>query len=499
MSTLFELIEKASGITCDSRQVKPGDIFFALKGRLTDGNQYVQEAVRHGAIAIVTDQPPPPLSIPVIVTANARKTLAEASARFYNQPSRDLSVIGVTGTNGKTTITYMLEQILSHAGLKCGLIGTVKVNTGQQSFPSRLTTPDAISLHNYLAQMRANGVTHVPMEVSAQGVEMHRVDTLQFSCGILANISPDHLDFHGDFDSYFAAKKAFINLLGKDTPLIINIGDPCCRTIASGFDGRLITAGVNTKADITASAISTHAYTSRFELSFGELVTVTGQRLAPTRITVNLSVPGLHNIENALLAAAAAIIHGVPVSSIAAALASFRCVERRMNIFHLNARTVIDDTALNPASISAVLNSLPTFRCRRLFVVNAIRGNRGAAINQANAKVLADYQKKLGFSLAITASVGSVNSSDAVQFDEKAAFIKTLNHSQVEYTYFSNLESAISSALTQSRPNDLLALLGAQGMDAGRDILTALTASSSPQPHALYSDALTAHKLASAL
>lgn len=499
MGTLFDLVGRAVGIACDSRSVKPGDIFFALRGRLADGSQYAQEAEQRGAIAVVTDQPPPAVGIPVLVTVNARKALAEAAAHFYNHPSQDLAVIGVTGTNGKTTITYMLEQIFRHTGLKCGLIGTVKVNTGLESFPSRLTTPDAISLHRYLASMKENGVTHVPMEVSAQGVEMHRVHNLHFSCGLISNISPDHLDFHGDFSSYFAAKKAFINLFTKDTPLIINIGDPYCRTIASDTDGRLITAAINTKADMTARVININAYGSRFELSFDKLITITGQELGPASIIINLPVSGLHNIENALLAAAAAIIHDVPVASIAAGLASFRCVERRMNIFNLNARTVIDDTALNPASINAVLGSLPAFRCRRIFVVNAIRGNRGAAINQANAMALAGCQKNLGFSLAVTASAGSVTSGDTVSHDEKLAFLKTLDQLQSAYTYFPDLESAIASTLAQSRPGDLLALLGAQGMDNGREIITSLAASSSRQGHPSFPDASIAQQMVGAL
>lgn len=474
METLFNLIKRATGIACDSRLVRSGTLFFAIKGRVADGNSYAWEAERRGAIAIVTDQQPPSVSIPVIVTPNARKAMAEAAALFYQYPSQDLSVIGVTGTNGKTTVTYMLDHIFRQSGLRTGLIGTIKVNTGTQSFPSHLTTPDAINLQSYLAQMRANGVSHVPMEVSAQGVEMHRVDNLHFSCGLLTNISPDHLDFHGSFESYLAAKQQFLTLLDNNTPLIVNISDRHCHIIAQKYSGRLITAAINTDADICATELKVNAYGSSFKLKTNKLLTATDQLLPPSTATIHVPIPGLHNIENALLAAAAAIVQGVPVNSIAAALNSFQGAERRMTVFHLNNRTVIDDTALNPGSIEAVLDSLPAFRCRRILVVNAIRGNRGTAINQANALAIAKWQKKLGFPLIITSSIGHSPPSDTVNSDEKAAFLGTLDRLHVGYTYFPYLESALEAVLAESQPNDLIALLGAQGMDEGRNILNSL-------------------------
>lgn len=475
VETLLTLAKRAAGIACDSRHVKPGYIFFAIKGRTQDGNDYAFDAEQRGAIAIVTDQQPPKVKIPVINTTNARQALAEAAAVFYCNPSHHLSVIGVTGTNGKTTITYMLEQIFCLSGLKTGLIGTIKVNTGRHLYPSRLTTPDAVSLQDYLHQMQKNGVTHVAMEVSAQGIEMHRVDKIAFSCGILSNITPDHFDFHGDFNSYFMAKQRFLNLLGANTPLIVNTNDPYCCAAIKEFNGRIITAAVNANAVITAKTLNLTSYNSHFQLNHGQLTTISGRTLTPASIAVRLSVPGLHNIENALLAAAAAIIHDIPVKTIATALANFRCVERRMNIFHFDGRTVIDDTALNPASIDAVMNSVNFFRNRRLFVVNAIRGRRGAAINKANAATLASWQKKLGFSLAITSSIGNVASSDIVTIEEKMAFFKALDEAEADYKYFPKLESALSNLLTDSRPGDLLVLLGAQGMDNGRRLLTAAT------------------------
>lgn len=478
MSILSDLINNAAGLTCDSRCVKPGYIFVAIRGRATDGNLFTREAEKRGAIAVVTEEQAPELTIPVITVPNARKALAELAARFYSFPADSMSVIGVTGTNGKTTITYMLEHIFAQAGFKPGIIGTVRVNTGRHTFPSRLTTPDAVTTNNYLAQMRTNGVSHVAMEVSAQGVEMHRVDTIKFSCGILSNISPDHLDFHGNFANYLAAKKQFLKLLGPSSaPLIINNADRLCYEIGKAFSGRLITVAVDQPADISASVKSITAYSSRFEISTSALTDINGQQIASSRVQVQLPLTGRHNIENAVLAAAAALLHGVPLTIISAALSNIRSVERRMNIFHMSGRTIIDDTALNPASINAVFNSVSAFRPRSTWVINAIRGGRGPAINDANAAAIAAWQEKLGFSLIVTSSIGSVSKSDIVTLEEKIAFLSALDSRQSKYTYFSSLNTSLTAALKVSGPSDLLILLGAQGMDDARKILTSLVLS----------------------
>lgn len=476
MSMLSRLATTAKGIACDSRDVKPGFIFVAIRGRVQDGNTYIPDAQKRGAIAIVTDHPAPPPQpqIPTFVVADARRALAGLAAQFYRHPSRDLNVIGVTGTNGKTTITWMLEHIFTQAGLKCGSIGTVKVNTGGHSFPSKLTTPDAVSIQHYFDQMRRNGVTHAAIEVSAQGIEMHRVDDTQFSCGVLSNICPDHLDFHGNFDGYFNAKKRFLDLLHGNIPLIINSADPLCRKLAAAYHSRLITAAVGEKAHITAQIKDMSSYGSRFDIQISSLTTLADKPVAPREFTVYLPVAGRHNIENALLASTAALVHEVSPENIVQALAHFHGVERRMNIFHFHDRTILDDTALNPGSIDAVFNTLRSFRCPRVIVVNAIRGCRGPAINMANANALAQWQKRIDFSLVVTSSVGAVELSDRVSPDERLAFLGTLENNQVPYTYFSNLNAAVTAVYTRSRPGDLVVLLGAQGMDEGRNILIQL-------------------------
>lgn len=472
MNALLGLVKAAAGITCDSRDVKPGFIFVAIRGRTQDGNRYIPDAEKRGAIAIVSDHPAPPAAgIPVFAVADARRTLAGLAAEFYRHPSRYLHVIGITGTNGKTTIACMLEHIINHSGLKCGLIGTISVNTGRRSFASKLTTPDAVSLQHYFSQMRGNGLTHAAVEVSAQGMEMHRTDNVHFSCGVLSNICPDHLDFHGDFNGYFAAKKRFLDLLPKHAPLIINSADPLCEKLAAGCHSRVVTAAIDKKANLAAFIKDSSSYGSSFEIETASLTTLAGTSVAPCRFAVHLPIPGRHNVENALLACAAALLHGIAPQDIIQALADFRSVERRMNVFHFQGRTVLDDTALNPGSIDAVFDTIRFFRRRRIIVVNAIRGGRGPAINAVNAATLAGWKQSTDFLLIITASTETTGPSDRVSAEERLAFVNALENQQVHHTYFPSLHKAVDAAYQSSSPGDLIIMLGAQGMDAGRAIL----------------------------
>lgn len=471
----MDLLKSAKGVTCHSDEVSDGYVFVAIYGRKKDGNCYAAQATMHGAIAIVTDRPKhlPPLSIPVHVVADARQALSFLAAHFYGHPSQQLSLTGVTGSNGKTTITFMLEHIFRHLGLLPGLIGTVHVNTGSTTFASKLTTPDAVSIHHYLAQMCQNGVTHAAMEVSAQGVEMHRVDHVRFTCGILTNICEDHLDFHHDFESYLAAKEQFLTLLGPRTPLVVNIDDAYCRDIQARYHGPVVTTSVTGDADVTAKIIHTTANGSKASITIGRpLTSMSGRNFPVTKFDLKLPIPGRHNVENAILAIAAALLQDIPPEVAIAALADFQGVERRMEIYRMAGMTVIDDTALNPGSIDAIFTTVQTFRYRRLIVVNAIRGQRGPAINRLNANALARWQQEISFNFITTAANDAVGAADKVSTEEQQAFLKELELTGAECTFCTNLRPAIREALSIASPGDVILLLGAQGMDAGHRVLS---------------------------
>ncbi|MDT8902818.1 Mur ligase family protein [Anaeroselena agilis] len=482
MELFDRILASAAGITCDSRQVAPGFIFVAVRGSSRDGNTYAADAAARGAVAIVSDRPAslPALAAPVVAVPDARRALGELAARFHRHPSRSLSLIGVTGTNGKTTVTFMLDHIFRHAGLRSGLIGTVCVRAGDRVHPSALTTPDAASLQTYLAAMRDTGVSHAAMEVSAQGIDQGRVDDVTFACGVITNISPDHLDFPGGFDAYCAAKQGFPGLLGPAAPLVVNAADPLCRVLAAAHDP-VVACAVDAPADVAARVTGLAGGGSRFVLAFTRPLPGCGP--APGELAVTLPLPGRHNIENALMAATAAALCGIAPATAAAALASFRGVPRRFAVSRLAGLTVVDDTALNPASIDAVFHTLAAFSRRRLVVAFAIRGRRGPAINTACADALARWWRAAPFTLIVTAAAGSVSAADTVAGDEKSAFCEALGKAKVGYIFRETLAAAMEAAADAAGPGDLVTLLGAQGMDDGYRLLRRLlTGTTTAQP-----------------
>ncbi len=459
------LLTEATGVTCDSRQVAPGHLFVAVRGHSRDGNTYAAAAVAAGALAVVSDRPAglPALAVPVVAVPDARRALAELAARFHRHPSRGLALVGVTGTNGKTTVACMLAHIFRQAGHAAGLIGTLGVRVGDASYPGTLTTPDAATLQGYLAAMRDSGVTHAAMEVSAQGLQQGRADAVRFSCGIATNISPDHLDFPGGFAAYLAAKQGFPALLGPAAPLIVNAADPRCLAMAAAAPAPALTCAVGAPADFTARIAGLTSRGSRF--------TVAAAALPGGELAASLPLPGRHNVENALLATAAALLHGIAPQTIARALATFGGVPRRFAVSRPAGLTIVDDTALNPASIDAVFRALGAFRRRRLVVAFAVRGGRGPAINAACAAALARWWQQEPFALIVTAAAGAVGPADTVAGDEKSAFCAALDTTGTDYIYRETLAAAIDDAVAAAGPGDLVALLGAQGMDDGYRLL----------------------------
>ncbi|MFA5111965.1 MAG: Mur ligase family protein, partial [Desulfobaccales bacterium] len=195
------------GVAYHSRDVVPGGLFVALKGHRTDGHLYLADSLARGAKVVVTEQElPPPEGVTVVRVPEARLALAHISAAFYDHPSRELTLVGITGTNGKTSTTYLLEAILGAAGCRVGVLGTVNYRLGESSWPAPVTTPESLDLQRLLREMRTRGASHAFLEVSSHALDLRRVDRNAFAAGVFTNLSQDHLDYHRDLDEYFAAK-----------------------------------------------------------------------------------------------------------------------------------------------------------------------------------------------------------------------------------------------------------------------------------------------------
>lgn len=302
---------KVSGISYDSRRVEPGHLFVALRGEHADGHDYIEAAVRKGAIAVLHERDAAGVQAvshlaSCIRVSDTRAALGSAARRWFHDPSDTMTVIGVTGTNGKTTTTYLLKAVLEAWGKKVGLIGTIQYLIGDHVHPATHTTPESLEFQQLLYEMRCAGASHVVAEVSSHALSQKRVDGTHFRTGIFTNLTRDHLDFHGTMDEYFAAKQRFFtDLLEGEAISVINHDDPWGRRLAGDPAVRAYTYGLEAGADLMASDITTSFDGMQFRVS-----------TRGRTYTASSALVGLPNVYNILAAAGAASAVGVPWETI---------------------------------------------------------------------------------------------------------------------------------------------------------------------------------------
>jgi len=296
-----------SGISYDSRKVEPGHLFVAMQGEKVDGHSFIESAVKKGAIGIVHDREIGdsarfPGQVSLIRVKDSRKSLAFAANAFYDMPSRGLTIIGITGTNGKTTTTYILKSILEAWGKKVGLIGTIQYMIADAVYQATHTTPESLEFQALLRDMQAAGCSHVVTEISSHALTQKRIDNTLFKAGVFTNLTRDHLDFHGTMDDYFLSKKRFFtDLLDKSAMSVINHDDAWGRRLSEGILSGQYTYGLEAGADMTASDMNNSFDGLRFRLTFrGRAYDIVSPLV------------GLPNVYNILSAAGAAAAVGVP-------------------------------------------------------------------------------------------------------------------------------------------------------------------------------------------
>lgn len=282
----------------DSRAVEKGDLFVAIRGYATDGHQYIGKALEQGAAAVVCEEAP--AGTPAVVVENARRALAQIAANRFGHPADAMTMIGVTGTNGKTTTTYLIKHMLEAAGHKVGLIGTNQNLIGGEVTPTERTTPESYELHALFARMRDAGCTHVVMEVSSHSLVLDRVYGIRFAVGAFTNLTQDHLDFHKTMEEYRKAKAMLFGASGKG---VINLDDPAAQAMLDDAKCPCLTFSCDKdKADLTAKNIVLHADGVDFLAS------------AMTELArVHLPIPGHFSVENALAALGVMIALGLPL------------------------------------------------------------------------------------------------------------------------------------------------------------------------------------------
>ncbi len=358
-----------SGVTHDSRAVRPGDLYAALPGAHAHGADFAEAAAAAGAVAAYTDRAGIALS-PALVLPDPRGQLGVVAAWVYGDPTAALDVIGVTGTNGKTTTAYLLEAGLAAAGRRPGLIGTVETRVGAAVSPSAHTTPEATDLQALFAVMREQGADSVAMEVSSHGLALGRVDGVRFAVAVFTNLSQDHLDFHGDLESYFSAK-ALLFSPERTAQAVVNIDDPYGARLAAMTAVPVVAVSAEGRAGATwrAEDVELAATGARFR------VVGPGVERATT-----LRLPGAYNVANALGAVAALHAVGVDVDRALDGIAQLAGVPGRLEPVHAGQPfTALVDYAHTPESLRAVLAALRPLTEGRLVVVLGCGGDRDRA------------------------------------------------------------------------------------------------------------------------
>jgi UDP-N-acetylmuramoyl-L-alanyl-D-glutamate--2,6-diaminopimelate ligase len=359
-----------AGVAHDSRAVRPGDLFVALPGAHTDGRRHVAEAQARGARAVVAAAAVEAGGPPLVVVEDPRRVLGLVAARLAGDPSAALTLVGVTGTNGKTTTTYLLEAIWRAAGRTTGVIGTISYRVGAESRPAPYTTPEAPELQRLLGEMRTAGATHVAMEVSSHALAQERVRGCRFDAAVFTNLTRDHLDFHGDMESYFAAKaRLFLDHLpggGKPDPVaVVNVDDPAGARLARAVRTRCVPVGRAPGAVVRVVDVETSLAGTR-----GTLV------LAGERLPFVSSLVGAPHAENIAVAAATAWALGVPPDAIAAGIAAAAPPPGRVERIAGPGFTVVIDYAHTPDALARLLDALRPLTPGALVVVFGCGGDR---------------------------------------------------------------------------------------------------------------------------
>jgi UDP-N-acetylmuramoyl-L-alanyl-D-glutamate--2,6-diaminopimelate ligase len=446
------------GIAIDSRAVAPGDVFFALAGRQTDGRRHVAEALARGACAVVAEGDVRAPGTALVRTTAARRVLGHMAARLAGDPTAHLTLVGVTGTNGKTTTTYLLESIWRAAGFAPGVVGTIAYRFAGVARTAPFTTPEAPVLQALFAEMRAAGTTHVAMEVSSHALALDRVAGCRFDAGVFTNLTHDHLDFHGDFDAYWAAKaRLFLEHLpasGKPDPVaVVNLDDAKGARLAATFPGRCVSFAARAPGAVVRLA----DVESTLAGSRGILV------LGDERLPFTTRLVGAPHAENVLAAAGCAWATGVPTSAIAAGLAAADPPPGRVERIPGPGFTVVVDYAHTPDALARLLDTLRPLTSGALIVVFGCGGDRDrgkrpimgeAAARRADLVVLTSDNPRTEDPAAILAAIEA-----GVRETDLGPLVRPVPGAR-GYVVEPDRPHAIALAVALARPGDLVCVAG---------------------------------------
>jgi UDP-N-acetylmuramoyl-L-alanyl-D-glutamate--2,6-diaminopimelate ligase len=434
----------------DNRAVTPGTLFFCVPGFTRDGHDYAPEAIDRGAVVLVVERPLG-LGVPEIEVPSVREAMAPAAAAFFRNPTAELKVVGVTGTNGKTTTAFLVRALLEAAGQQTGLLGTVKSVVGGEERAVKRTTPEAIDLQRTFREMLDAGDRACSIEVSSHALELHRADAVQFAAAIFTNLTQDHLDFHKTMEDYFAAKQRLF-ALGPQVR-VVNVDDPYGARLAAEID-RPVTFAIHHEARYRATGVETGLSGSRFVVGTADL-----------ELAVASPLRGRFNVYNALGALAAAIELGVAPEAAAAAIESAGRVPGRFEpVDEGQGFAVLVDYAHTPDSLENVLTAARALADGRLHVVFGCGGDR----DRSKRPLMGEIAARLADRTIVT-------SDNPRSEDPEAIIAEILKGAGSDVQWQVDRRAAIAEAIAGAQTGDVIVIAGkgheqGQEFEAGRKI-----------------------------
>ncbi len=451
-NVLGTLEKEITSIAFDSRKVAPGGLFVAIPGLKQDGGRFIQDAVQRGASAFITELPIDHLTsldlasngLTAICVEDSRRSLAWVSAAHYGNPSHNLNLIGITGTNGKTTLTYILETLYQTRGKKTGVIGTINYRYGDFKAPASVTTPESLDINRMLADMVDHGIQNCFLEVSSHSLSLSRVAQMRFSLGIFTNLSRDHLDYHGNMDHYKNTKKKLFqdNVMEKQ---VINIDDPFGKEIVNETNRPTLTTGIDQPADIRAEHCILSESGSRFTLT-----TPSGKREIHTRLL------GRHNIYNLLGGAAAAYADGFSLEEIQKGLQAIAHIPGRFERVDCGQDfSVVVDYAHTHEALANALTAAMALTLKNVIVVFGCGGDR----DRGKRKEMGRVALEIGDFSVITSDNPRTEDPERIIEDILKGVPAGARKSQ-DYIVLADRKKAVEYAIENARSGDLVLIAG---------------------------------------
>lgn len=449
--TIGDMNVEITGLEMDSRKITSGNLFICVSGIdgfLEDRHQFVEDAVKNGAVALIVERDVN-IEIPKIIVKDARYAMAVIASHFYGYPSNKMKLIGITGTNGKTTTSYLIEKILTDYGFQTGLMGNNGVKIGSKWYPTEINTQEPPTLQRNLQMMKNHNTDYCVMEVTSQGLHMERVKGCNFKIAVFTNLTQDHLDYHGTFQEYKRVKGLLFSRLGNDFSTtdkkiaILNVDDPSVEYFKKVTSAEVITYGIHNGADVQAKNITLSPRGIQFLVS-----TFNGEK------EISLNLVGRFNVYNALAAITTALVEGIPLANINDSLSNVKSIEGRMEIIDENQDyLVIVDYAHTPDALENVLDTISEFSKGKIITVFGCGGDRDAKKRPIMGKIAGSYSDFVYIT------------SDNPRSEDPHTIIKDIEKGFSQNNYLNykvevDRELAIKHAINMASSNDIVLIAG---------------------------------------